>query len=230
VELTKTYNRVFGFTWAPFIGKDGGQIAVGRGNAGGVTTSSSNALTATISNLFPKLNSAKNAGYARVVESGQVMIREGKPAQIRKTIKTPYVLGNLDSTKSFESTAGFIMSVTPTMYPEEKIGLKITVSINSTVGSSPPTTLENTIDTDIVVKSQESAVLGGVVANKTGTTYDKPQSENTSKDGSPLFSFLKSKEYVTDRSQFVIFVTPEIVESASSGSSEVERKFRKKGR
>jgi pilus assembly protein CpaC len=48
--------------------------------------------------------------------------------------------------------------------------------------------------------------------------------------GTPLFSFIKSKEYYTERVQYVFFITPEIMESASTGTSEVERKFRKKGR
>ena len=36
---------------------------------------------------------------------------------------------------------------------------------------------------------------------------------------------MKSKKYSTSRTQFVIFVTPEVIESASSGATEIERKF-----
>ena len=231
VELTKNYNRVFGFSWAPNIGPDGGQISIGRGSTGGLTTSSNGVLSATIGNLFPKLNSAKNAGYARVMESGVILVKERTPGKLNKVTTIPFAVGTGDTTKASESKSGFIMSVTPTMLQEEKINLKIVVTVSSAVGTSPPTTLENTVDTEVVVKSQESAVLGGVVSNKTGTNYDKPfTNAPTITQGSTLFSFLKAKEYTTDRSQFVIFLTPEIIETASSGTSEVERKFRKKGR
>ena len=94
----------------------------------------------------------------------------------------------------------------------------------------PPQTLDNTVDTTIVVKSQESAVIGGVVINKTSTDFDKDGANPTSTTGSALFSFVKSKRYSTNRDQFVIFVTPEVIESASGGASDIERKFRKRSR
>jgi pilus assembly protein CpaC len=75
VELTKGYDRLFSFTWTPTLGTGDGSIAIGKSNSGGVTTSSSGALSATISNLFPKLNSAKSAGHARIVESGVVVVK-----------------------------------------------------------------------------------------------------------------------------------------------------------
>ena len=92
-------------------------------------------------------------------------------------------------------------------------------------------TLNNKLSTAIVVKSQESAVVGGVVTNKTQTDFDKDgapvSAQNT---GSALFSFVKSKKYSTSRTQFVIFVTPEVIDSASNGAIEIERKFRKRSR
>ena len=95
VELSKSYNRVFGFTWTPFISADGGSVAIGRGNAGGLTTTSSNALTSTISNLFPKLNSAKSAGYARVISSAVVMVKDGKEGVVNKTTTYAFCFGDI---------------------------------------------------------------------------------------------------------------------------------------
>lgn len=230
VELTKGYDRLFAFTWTPTIGADGGQISIGKSNSGGVTTSSSGTLAATISNLFPKLNSAKSAGHARVVESGVVVVKENVPGIIKKETKIPYQVGTADNAKAGTATAGFDMNITPTMLQEEKINLKIVIHVISVSGDAIPITLDNTIDTTIVVKSQESAVLGGVVTNKTQTDFDKDGDPTKIEGGSALFSFVKSKKYSTNRSQFVMFVTPEIIESAATGASEIERKFRKRSR
>ncbi len=230
VELTKGYDRLFAFTWTPTIGADGGQISMGKSNSGGVTTSSSGTLAATISNLFPKLNSAKSAGHARIVESGVVVVKENVAGIIRKQTTIPYQVGTADNAKAGAAVAGFDMTLTPTMLQEEKINLKIVMHVASASGDNPPQTLDNSIDTTVVVKSQESAVIGGVVTNKTQTEFDKDGDPSKIEGGTALFSFVKSKKYSTSRTQFVMFVTPEIIESASSGASEIERKFRKRSR
>lgn len=230
VELTKSYDKTFGFSWTPTIGAGGGEIQVGK-SSGGVSTSSQGTLAATISNLFPKLNSAKSAGHARVIQSGVVIVKDNVEGSISKTTKIPYEIGTGDNMKSGTAVAGFEMKITPTMMQEERIGLKISVSVKATTGTAIPTELDNTINTQIVVKSQESAVIGGVVSSKYTTDFDKdPPTQEIIENGSPLFSFLKSKNYSTNRSQFVIFVTPEIIESAGTGAQEIERKFRKRSR
>lgn len=235
VELTKTYDKIFGFGWMPLISNGAGSIQIGKSVSGGVTTSSSGTLTATISNLFPKLNSAKSAGQARVIQSGVIVVKEKIEGTINKTATLPYVLGSGDTARTGSSTAGLKISVTPEMLQEEKINLKLAITVSSTINSgnaAGPTTLENSVNTQIVVKSQESAVVGGVVTNKQTTDFDKdsPNANDKVDGGAPLFTFVKSKNYSTNRSQFVIFVTPEVIESAATGVQEIERKFRKRSR
>lgn len=234
VELTKTYDKVFGFGWSPTISNGSGQIQIGKTSSGGVTSTSNGTLSATISNLIPKLNSAKSAGHARVIQSGVIVVKENIEGQLNKTTTIPYTLGSGDNLKSGSATAGLKLTVTPTMLQEEKINLKIGLSVSSNISSTSstaPTTLDNSISTQIVVKSQESAVIGGVVTNKTTTDFDKDApSQETVTNGSYLFSFVKSKNYSTNRSQFVMFITPEVIESAATGVQEIERKFRKRSR
>lgn len=230
VELTKSYDKAFGFSWTPMIGNNGGQIQIGKNN-GGVTTSSQGTLAATISNLFPKLNSAKSAGYARVIQSAVIVTSEKVAASISKRTTIPYEIGSGDYTKAGSATAGLDITVTPSIVQEENIKLVIGVSVRAVDGSEKPTEFDNSIKTEIVVKSQESAVVGGVVSSKFGTDYDKdPPVVEEVEGGLPLFSFLKSKKYTTNRSQFVVFITPEIIESAATATKEIEKKFRKRGR
>ena len=231
VELTKTYDKTFGFSWTPTIGNGGGSIQVGKTAGGGVSTSSQGTLAATISNLFPKLNSAKSAGHARIIQSGVIMVKDNVQGALNKSTTIPYAIGTGDNLKSASAKATFDLKIRPNMLQEEKINLKITLKVQSTSGDQLPIELDNTVDTEIIVKSQESAVIGGVVSSKNTTDFDKdPPVQETIENGSPLFSFLKSKKYSTNRTQFVMFVTPEIIESASAGAGDIERKFRKRGR
>lgn len=232
VELSRDYQKVFGFKWEPTLGGSGGQIAFGKNTNGGVTTKSNGTLSGTISNLFPKLSSAKSAGFARVIQSGVLIIKEGASGQLSKTTKKPFAIGTGDFVKSEDAEAGFKLGVTPNVLPGEKVSLKINIGVNAVLGD-PPETTSNQINTELIVKSKESAVVGGVVVNKQSTDYDRtpPGGKQEVEDGgSPLFSFLRSKNFFTTRSQFVVFVTPEIIESASSGTEEIKRKFRQRRR
>ncbi len=238
VELTKDYNKIFGFNWAPTIstggetGTGGGAIAFGRGGDGSLTTSSSGTLSGTISNLFPKLAAAKSAGYARVIQSGMIIAkdRQVEPAKLQKTATTKFQLGTGDFAKAESNIVGFTLEVKPAILEGEKIelGLGLTVSSNK----SEMTVLNNTIQTAVVVKSRDTAVIGGVVINEKNTAFDKdpPGGSVTVTGGTTLFSFLRSKSYATARSQFVVFITPEIVESASADTADVKQRFRVRGR
>ncbi len=78
VELSKDYAKVFAFKWMPLLGRDGSKISFGAtGDAN--TTSNSEGLSGVISNLFPKLQSAKEAGYARIIQSGMLIVKYKAP-------------------------------------------------------------------------------------------------------------------------------------------------------
>jgi len=231
VELTKDYAKVFGFRWNPVLGGDGGSIQVGKRAGGGVSTSSQGTLAGTISNLFPRLSSAKSAGHARVVQSGVVVTQDNVEATINKTTTSRFGLGSNEFTQGEESTAGFQLTVRPQILPEENIDLGVDLSVSSNTGS-PPETQSNSVRTSLVVKSSESAVVGGIVVDNSNTDYDKdpPGGNQTIEEGQELFSFLRSKSYQSNKSQFVIFITPELVESATEGTDEIKRKFRRRRR
>ncbi len=234
VELARDYNKIFGFKWTPTLGGDGGSINLGKGNAGDLTTRSQGTLAATISNLFPKLASAKSAGHARVIQSGVILLKDGQPSPstIRKESSKPFAIGTGEFTKSERAVSGFSLEISkPKILPEENIEMGLGISVSATIGS-PPETIGNNISTFVVIKNKETAVIGGIVVNKTSTDFDRdpPVGTDQISDGQPLFSFLKSKSYLTSRNQFVIFVTPQIVESASQGTEKIKKKFRQRKR
>lgn len=234
VELSKTYNKVFAFKWAPLMGQDNSQISIGQTAAGDTTTSSSNTLTATISNLFPKMNAAKSAGYARIIQSGMVIVRDKQKGVISKKTQIPFAVGTGEFTRAATADVGLNMDVQPQILEQEKVELPVNLSISLQIGgTNPPQTINNSISTNIVIKSKESAAIGGIVQSQSTTDYDKDDPAQVSAAGggappSPLFRLLRSKNYTTSKNQYVIFVTPEIIESASVGTEEIRRKFRRR--
>ncbi|MAW07087.1 MAG: hypothetical protein CME61_02270 [Halobacteriovoraceae bacterium] len=234
VELTKDYNRLFGFKWIPLMNSTGGNISIGRGASGDLTSESSNTLSATISNLFPKLASARSAGHARVIQSGVIITQDKEKANIKKTNTIPFALGTGEFTRASSASASFDINVTPEIMPQEKVKLDIGISVSANFGT-PPQTNTNSLKTKVVIKSKDSAAIGGMVINKTTTNFDKdpPFGEvqfNEGEGNVPLFSFLRSKNFTSSKTQFVVFVTPELIDSASEGTAEIKRKFRQRGR
>ena len=231
VELTKDYNRIFGFKWEPLLSNGQGSINFGRTNDGSVSTRSNNSLAGTISNLFPKLASAKAAGYARVIQSGVILIKNKVQGSINKLEEKPFAIGSGEFVKSEKAVAGFNLNITPTILEKEKMDLNIGLTVSATTGD-PPQTLKNTVRTALIVNNKESALAGGIVVNKTSADFDRnpPGGKQEVEGGSPLFSFVRSKSYIKTKSQFVVFVTPEIVSSASQDVQEIKRKFRQRRR
>jgi pilus assembly protein CpaC len=75
----------------------------------------------------------------------------------------------------------------------------------------------------VVVRSGQSAAIGGLISSDTSTGYNKlPANASTN----PLISLYSSKDFRRNQSQFVVFVTPVIKASASAGSENIKRKFR----
>lgn len=231
VELTRNYSRIFGFSWNPLLTGTGGEINIGRTGGGDVQSRSRGTLAATISNLFPKLASARDAGYARVIQSGVIVIKDGVTGNLSKETEIPFGLGSGDFLRAETATAGFSLEVTPQILQEEQIDLNLGIDVAASVGD-PPQTTKNSVATNLMVRSSESAVVGGIAVNKTSTDYDKdpPFGTPSFEESTPLFSFLRSKAHRSERSQFVVFITPEIIQSASEGTAEVMQKFRQRGR
>lgn len=237
VELTKDYAKIFGFNWNPLMSQ-GGSVSFGRTSEGGIATEESGTLSGTISNLFPRLSSAKAAGYARIIQSGMGVVEDKQKLAISKERTVPFSNGGGEFSQAAEAKFGFNLSVTPEVGDKEMVklqGLEVRVTLNAgDTGAGNPQSSTNTINTHVVIKSKQSAVIGGIVQSSSTTNYDKdvPGGAVQTQDEATfsLFNLIRSKNYSTEKSQFVVFVTPEIIESASAGTEEVRKKFRKRQR
>jgi pilus assembly protein CpaC len=245
VELAKDYSKVFAFKWNPLMSNNG-SISFGRTNDGGVTSNETGTLSGTISNLFPKLASARNAGYVRIIQSGMVITKEGESAVIKKGQQIPFLATQTQQAVAVQTASvDYTLTVTsPTIVGEDKIDFqKLNVTIQLPIGrgaNGAPLTSNNSVDTTLIVKNKESAVIGGVVQSQQETAYDKDDPEGTgvgvqaaqpgTGGASPIFQLLRSKNYRTSKSQYVVFITPEIIDSAASGTEKIRRKFRKRTR
>ena len=231
VELSKDYMKFFGFKWAPGIAT-GGSTSFGQASGGGLTTVA-NSITGTINSLFPKLRQAKSSGKAKILETAVGITEDGRDLFINKQTQMSFLVGNFTNGQTMQTiNYGLTASILPKRIGDENseaVQLKLEFNLSVPTGVSPqgiPVITNNTVRNTITVNSNESAAIAGVVRSGTVWAYNKDPDQVEVE--SPIFSFLRSRQFNSDKSQFVIFVTPIIVENASKGTEEIKRKFQVK--
>lgn len=226
VELQKDYTKGFRFQWTPAIGDDTGvqfKTADQTGASQIVTT-----ITGTINNLLPKLNWAKQHGHARVLQSSTIIVQNNQKGDLQSVIRIPYQIVNSTGQPStnFEE-AGIVTGIKPVILGEksDSIRLEVDFQLKTLLGITDqgPMTSKSAIQTVVVVRSSESAAIGGLISSSSGIDYNKlPKSASEN----PLFSLYTSKSFRRNQSQFVVFLTPVIKSSASQGAEKIKKKFR----
>jgi len=235
VELSKDYAKVFGFKWQPGFTADP-QIQVGQNAAGGAGAATGASVSGTLSSLIPKLATSQAAGYARILKTETMIVRSGQAATVSEATQIPYNKpGQNGQMVGDTKDVGITASVTPLILGQtEDIQLNLELNQTNLVGiastGAVPITATHRVKTTIYVRSSESAAVAGVTSSDIGTDFNKDDPAPGSFTGNtgPLFTLMRSKAYRKKKSQFVVFVTPQIIENASEGTEDMKRNFRVK--
>lgn len=224
VELNKNYNKGFRFQWTPDFGEDS-SITFNSGDR--APSSIVTSISGTISRLLPKLNWAKAHGLARVLQSSSIIVEDGSKGTVKSLTNVPYqtVSGDGQTTTSFAQT-GIVSSITPQVMGSRSDSIKLNMqfSVEALVGMTGdgPTISKREVQSTVIVRSGQSAAVGGLISSEQYTDYNKlPQNASTN----PIISFYTSKSFTKNQSQFVVFITPLIKASASSGADKIKEKF-----
>ncbi len=242
VTLTRNYLKSFNFQWAPGLSTNGS--ANYSSDLGKFVTS----FTATVGNLFPKLDTAASHGYARILKSATLLVRDGErsggggappEASINENLQI-YTLVPGDATR-------------PATYQPVNVNTKVSLKAKSVSGTDKinmdvlavqselkdpgkpggggPTIYSSEVKTSIVVSNNESAALGGLITERrnVGITRD-PSAERDPNTDRPydfnLFELGRQHSFGDDKSQFIIFVTPAKLRNPTEGTETLKRKFR----
>ena len=225
VELNKSYTKGFRFQFTPSL-SDNSVITFQNDSRGPASTVSS--ITGTISNLLPKLNWWKTYGHARVLQSSTLAVLDRQKGDLKNVTKIPYTTLNAQGQPitNFEE-AGLVTAITPSILNprSDSIRLQMDFSMKSLLDRTTqgPIVSQSAMQTIIIVRSGQSAAVGGLISNNNSTSYNKLPPAGAQ---DPLLSLYASKDFQRNQSQFVVFVTPVIKASASQGSEKVKQKFR----
>lgn len=237
VEMNKSYVNSFGLKWTPLL-SSAGNIQIGTATQGGVSQQGTS-LTSTISNLFPKLMSAKEAGFARVLETFTIVTKLSSPAKVFKGMNVGCPVQGPNGSVTVNNTqVGLSGEIKPQQVGQSEdleMGISFEFSVPSSTGACSGQN-KNSMSTVLIVKSGESAAVGGVISNEMGNDFNKDPDAGASISGGaavqsqPLFNLLRSKSFRKNKSQFVVFLTPQLIENASQGTDDIKSKFKVKKR
>ncbi|MBI1920898.1 MAG: type IV pilus secretin PilQ [Geobacter sp.] len=225
VEATSTFTRDLGVQWgihykdgsAQFFGINsldaglGGVVSSaptsGTSGPGAAVGMSFGKLTSNVQ-LDLKLSAAATAGLIKIISTPKVATLNNKAAKISQGQSIPYQTTSAEGTKTEFVEAALTLEVTPHISSDGSIIMKIKASNNSPGTGSPPPINKKETTTELLVKSGETTVIGGIyVDSDTENDTGVPFLQNI-----PLLGWLfKSNTKTKTKTELLIFITPRLM-------------------
>ena len=232
-DISLDHSNSTGMDWSAIItqlGRDGPlwqyNHATGMRDSSGNPSGNGNMQFGTLDNehFTLLLSGLKKDNRARALSNPKVTALSGQQAIISIEKKIPYY-----TTTTYPANGGnppytvtsvqdvdvpIKLTVTPTIFDDGTIRLKVKPEITKTLGTlvagTKPSTEKRYAETDVVVKNSETLILGGLIT----------EDSSDGKDSVPLFDkipFIRklfSKQSKANiRSELAVFITPNIIES-----------------
>lgn len=233
VELNKSFLRNFNFTFAPTADVSAGYNYSSPG--GGRPF-----FFATVSRFLPSLSTAKALGVARVFENPTVSVKSGEQASVESgtQISLPQRNPNEPGAISFSEPqgVGIKLNVTPAVDDRDFIDLQVDVEA-SKIGSSPFdgafSINKSSVKTKHYIRSSETVALGGVMRSAFTELKDAPPNSFSFQPQGPqgpsidstfgnIFQIFKARSSTADKTMFIVFITPEVLNSARDSSQKLK--------
>ena len=188
--------------------------------------------------LFPNIGAVvqayKTDSEVSILSTPQIMTLDNEEAEINVGSNVPYITRQDSTTTSstypvnyntYEyKDVGVVLNITPHINEENFIRLKISqqvTKVTSASTSATPTTLKRTAKTTVVVKDNETIVIGGLVGDSTqDNTYKVPLLGDI-----PLLGWLfKTNSTSREKTNLYVFLTPHIVRTQKDAANLYQEK------
>ncbi len=209
MEVKRTALKGLGVNWAPgaFPGGGGNASVGGGGGAGmlGAIGGLGRELIGFVFQLAPRLNFIRQRGQGRVLENPRMIVKSGETAKIFSGSEVPYYRGDEVQFKK----VGVEIEAAP-IEAADGVDVNLTLKL-----SAPSADIRGAVDTHTVATSAlcrfgQSLVLGNII--RSGSVRMKNRVPSGVDASSALFTLFLSKDFQENRSEFIVFVTPRVLE------------------
>jgi general secretion pathway protein D len=191
--------------------------------------------------IFPSIGAVvqayKTDQEVSILSTPQIMTLDNEEAEINVGSNVPYITSQQSSSTATTTSlsplnynsyeyrdVGVILNITPHINEGNFIRLKISqqvTKVTSAAGNPTPTTLKRTAKTTVVVKDNETIVIGGLVGDSTqDNTYKVPWLGDI-----PILGwFFKTHSTSREKTNLYVFLTPHIVRTQQEAASLYQEK------
>jgi general secretion pathway protein D len=177
----------------------------------------------TVSNISAIVNAVKTDDDFRILSTPQVLTTDNEEARITVGENRPYQTRSTTDVSggTFESfeyrDVGKILKITPHVTENRLVRMNLSLEVTNidltstlTTSSTLPVTQKRTVDTTVIVKDNQTVVIGGLIDDST--------SINTTKvpvlGDIPILGWLfRSTSQSNDKTNLYIFLTPRVIKS-----------------
>ena len=164
-----------------------------------------------LTNLDVRLQIGEHQDDVKVIARPKVQVLDNQKASIKKGQTIPYTTISANGTQTQMVDADLLLEVTPRIFADGRINMKIKMTDNSpnfVISATNPPILTQEAETNMIVKDGETAVIGGIIRNTNQNSRDGwPGLMNI-----PVVNFFftnKSRGKILD--ELLVFVTPIII-------------------
>ena len=189
---------------------------VGTG-AGGAVGMSFGSISGNL-NTNLRLSAAESTGEVRIISAPKVVTLDNSEATIEQGVQIPISQVSAQGVNTRFVNATLSLQVTPHVTNEGAVLLDVTIQKNeadfvNTGARGDPTILTRSANSRMLVNDADTAVIGGIYTRNKAVNYTKiPWLADI-----PIVGwFFKNKAEADTRSEVLIFLTPKIVNRASS--------------
>ncbi len=219
VDATTGFSRDLGVEWAaayeryrdrsPFSGSFATNVP--KGWAGNIGFSIARLTTRGLATLDASLALAECENKATIISAPRVIASNGEEAAISRgaEIIREIVTADQIGVETVEATLSLI--VTPTVSFNDFVTMKLKVTDDKPYEDGSGNINKKEIDTTLMVKSGETIVIGGIY------TEDRQEVESGIPvlRNIPVLSWLfKARTSIKDKTELLIFITPQVIETA----------------
>ncbi len=187
---------------------------LGTGSAIGLTLGS----VAGAFNLNLRLSAMESTGQVRILSSPRITTMDNVEAHIEQGVSIPVSVVSAMGAQTQFVDANLLLSVKPHVTNEGTIAMTINITRNepdfvNTGARGDPSIQKKEAKTTMLVRDGDTAVIGGIYSRNTGVSNARV----------PFFSdipvlgwFFRNKKENDNRSEFLVFITPRIVNRGRS--------------
>jgi general secretion pathway protein D len=182
--------------------------------------------------VFPNLGAILQAyqkdADVHIISTPQVLTTDNEEAEIYVGENVPYLTKEATGDQTYQTyeykDVGVTLKITPQINQERFVRLKIfqeNVSLKKGTEEYRPTTLKRSAETTVIVKDQNTVVLGGIIGESAEmSTYKTP----CLGDIPGLRWLFSASSKSRNETNLFVFITPYIMESSSEAKEIYEKK------